>query len=162
MTNIVAKCSKRRAFSIGFVRMQAGLHFEAFYASWISLWDKYYLQKGRQDLCRRPDSEVSNYVRGQCALCDSCELVPAVPSPPPYQLHRDNRHRSHPPHFALTASIPVPQHLSQSKCGGLISPRYCSFRQRTPVRNLFAPLTVCTFAKMTRSRMMLDQGGQSP
>ena len=49
VTTIVAKCSKRSAFSIGFVRMQTGLHFEAFYASWISLWDKYYLQKGGQD-----------------------------------------------------------------------------------------------------------------
>src|SRR5436190_24277619 len=36
-------------------------------------------------------------------LCDSCELAPAVPSLPPCQPHRDNRPRSHPPHFALTA-----------------------------------------------------------
>jgi hypothetical protein len=65
VTTIVARCSKRSAFSIGFGRMPTDLHFEAFYASWISLWDKYYLQKGGQDLCRRPDSEVSNYVQGQ-------------------------------------------------------------------------------------------------
>jgi len=37
MTHMVAKCSKRSTFSIGFVRMKTGLHFEAFYASWISL-----------------------------------------------------------------------------------------------------------------------------
>jgi hypothetical protein len=65
VTTIVAKCSKRRAFSIGFVSMQTGLYFEALYASWISLWDTYSLQKGGQDVCRRPDSEVSNYVQGQ-------------------------------------------------------------------------------------------------
>ncbi|SRR5258708_1991442 len=41
------------------------------------------------------------------AFSDSCELVPAVPSPPPYHLHRNNRPRSHPPHFALTASVPT-------------------------------------------------------
>jgi hypothetical protein len=39
---------------------------------------------------------------------DFCELVPAVPSLPPSQLHRDNRPRSHPPHFASTASVPTP------------------------------------------------------
>lgn len=38
---------------------------------------------------------------------DSCELVPAVPSPPPCQPYRDNRPRSHPPHFASTASFPT-------------------------------------------------------
>ncbi len=37
-----------------------------------------------------------------------CELAPAVPSLPPCQLHRDNRLHSHPPHFALTASMPTP------------------------------------------------------
>jgi hypothetical protein len=37
----------------------------------------------------------------------SCELVPAVPSPPPCQPYRDNRPRSHPPHFASTASLPT-------------------------------------------------------
>ncbi len=36
-----------------------------------------------------------------------CELVPAVPSPPPCHLHRNSRRRSHPPHFALTASMPT-------------------------------------------------------
>src|SRR6266567_759904 len=50
---------------------------------------------------------------------DFCDLPPAVPSPPPYQLHRDNRLRSHPPHFASTASIPTHHLLSRSKCGGL-------------------------------------------
>ena len=39
---------------------------------------------------------------------DFCERVPAVPSLPPSQLHRDNRPRSHPPHFASTASVPTP------------------------------------------------------
>lgn len=50
---------------------------------------------------------------------DSCELAQARPSPPPCQLHRANLLRSHPPHFALTASQPPCHHLSQSKCGGL-------------------------------------------
>src|SRR5271165_4213266 len=38
---------------------------------------------------------------------DSCELTPAVPSPPPCQPCRDNRPRSHPPHFASTAPMPT-------------------------------------------------------
>jgi len=42
-----------------------GPHFEAFYVPWISLEDKYYLQKVGQDLCRRPDSEVNYFVQGQ-------------------------------------------------------------------------------------------------
>ena len=37
----------------------------------------------------------------------SCELVPAVPSPSPCHPFRDNRLRSHPPHFASTASLPT-------------------------------------------------------
>ena len=39
--------------------------------------------------------------------CHSCELVPAVLSPPPCQRHRDNRLRSHPSHLASTASVPT-------------------------------------------------------
>lgn len=58
---------------------------------------------------------------------DPCELAPAVPSPPPYQLHRDNRLRSQPPHFALTATLPPYHHLSQSKCGGLPPPLHRVF-----------------------------------
>ena len=41
----------------------------------------------------------------------SCKLVPAVPSPPPCHLYRNNRPRSQPPHFAstaLTSSAPPP------------------------------------------------------
>src|SRR5260370_25688471 len=38
---------------------------------------------------------------------DSCELVPAVPSPPPCHPCRDNRPRSHSPHFASTAPMPT-------------------------------------------------------
>src|SRR6266699_3637537 len=48
----------------------------------------------------------------------SCELVPAVPSPPPCQLHRNNRPRSHPLHFASTAPPTLP-HLSRAKCRGV-------------------------------------------
>jgi len=43
--------------------MQTGLHFEAFYVSWISLRDKYYPQKGGQDLCQKADSAVNNFVQ---------------------------------------------------------------------------------------------------
>ena len=52
-------------------------------------------------------------------LPDFCDLPPAVPPLPPGPLHRDNRLRSHPPHFASTASIPTHHLLSRSKCGGL-------------------------------------------
>src|SRR5260370_35949786 len=51
--------------------------------------------------------------------CDPCELVPAVPSPPPCQLHRNNRPRSHPPHFASTASLPPHPSPQSSKVRGL-------------------------------------------
>jgi hypothetical protein len=59
--------------------------------------------------------------------CDSCELAQARPSPPPCQPYRANLLRSHPPHFALTASRPPHHHLSQSKCGGLPPPLPCVF-----------------------------------
>ena len=89
--------------------MQTGLHFEAFYASWISLWDKYYLQKGGQDLCRRPDSEVSNYVQGQVATIIPHTVVPVQPlllqeslmvngkavERREYAMFEDLRHRHH-------------------------------------------------------------------
>ena len=45
--------------------LQTGLHFEAFYAPWISLEDKYYLQKGGQDLRQKVDSTAKNFVQGQ-------------------------------------------------------------------------------------------------
>ncbi len=59
----------------------------------------------------------------QCGGADktppvSCELVPAVPAPPPCHLHRNNRLRSHPLHFASTAPL-TPPHLSRSKCSGV-------------------------------------------
>jgi hypothetical protein len=61
-----------------------------------------------------------------------CELPPAVLSPPPCHLHRDNRPRSHPPHFASTV-LTTPNHPSRSKCGGVPQPstvRTCHFAQR--------------------------------
>jgi len=50
-----------------------------------------------------------------------CELVPAVPSPPPCHLHRNSRSRSHPAHFASTAP-PTSPHLSRAKCAGVFPP----------------------------------------
>src|SRR5260370_30306713 len=38
---------------------------------------------------------------------DSCELVPAVPSPPPRNPRRHTRPRSHSPHFASPAPMPT-------------------------------------------------------
>src|SRR5260370_41124271 len=57
---------------------------------------------------------------------DSCELVPAVPSPPPCQPCRDNRPRSHSPHFASTA--PMPTHPP---------PQSLEMRSSTPTRPPF-------------------------
>jgi hypothetical protein len=62
------------------------------------------------------------------AFSDSCELVPAVPSPPPYHLHRNNRPRSHPPHFALTASVPTqPPPQSRRSAEACLHCHYRSF-----------------------------------
>jgi hypothetical protein len=47
--------------------METGLHFEAFYVSWIFQRDTYYLQKGGQDLRQKGDSAVNNFVQGQYA-----------------------------------------------------------------------------------------------
>jgi hypothetical protein len=44
---------------------QTGLHFEAFYASWIFLSDKYYLQKVGQDLRQKGDFAAIINVEGQ-------------------------------------------------------------------------------------------------
>ena len=49
--------------------MQTGLHFEAVYVSWISLEDKQYQQKARQDLRQKVDSAVNYFVQGQSAKC---------------------------------------------------------------------------------------------
>ena len=45
--------------------MQTGLHFEAFYVSWIYVSDKYYMRNVGQDLRRKADSAVSNSVQVQ-------------------------------------------------------------------------------------------------
>jgi len=64
MTDIVAKCLKRKRLLQAGNEVQIGLHFEAVYVSWISLEDKYYLQKAGRDFCRRQDSEVNYFVQG--------------------------------------------------------------------------------------------------
>jgi hypothetical protein len=43
--------------------VQTGLHFEAFYVSWIYVSDKYYMRNVGQDLRRKADSAVSNSVQ---------------------------------------------------------------------------------------------------
>ena len=48
--------------------MQTGLHFEAVYVSWISLEDKYYTQKARQDLRQKVDSAVNYFIQGHKGL----------------------------------------------------------------------------------------------
>jgi|SRR5271157_4810260 len=56
---------------------------------------------------------------------DCCELVPAVLSPPPYQPYQDNRPRSHPPHFASTASLlthPPPQSIEMRRLAPTLPP----------------------------------------
>src|SRR3989440_6739956 len=47
-------------------------------------------------------------VRSGVDKAPSCELTPGSPSPPPCQLHRAIRLRSHPSHFASTASSSLP------------------------------------------------------
>ncbi len=70
-------------------------------------------------------------VRSGVDKAPSCELTPGSPSPPPCQLHRAIRLRSHPSHFASTAPF-TPHHLSRSKCEG-VSPsptaQVCRFAQ---------------------------------
>jgi len=61
----MAKCLKEKCLLQAGDEVQTSLHFEAFYVSWISLEDKYYLQKAGQDFCRRRDSEVNYFVQGQ-------------------------------------------------------------------------------------------------
>ena len=61
----MARCLKRKRLLLAESGLQTGLHFEAFYASWISLEDKYYLQKGGQDLRQKVDSTAKNFVQGQ-------------------------------------------------------------------------------------------------
>src|SRR6266567_3991054 len=60
-------------------------------------------------------------VRSGVDKAPSCELTPGHPSPPPCQLHRATRLRSHPSHFASTAPF-TPHHLSRSKCEGVSPP----------------------------------------
>src|SRR6266700_273130 len=47
-------------------------------------------------------------VRSGVDKAPSCELTPGHPSPPPCQLHRATRLRSHPSHFASTAPFHSP------------------------------------------------------
>ena len=70
-------------------------------------------------------------VRSGVDKAPSCSRQPDSPSPPPCQLHRAIRLRSHPSHFASTAPF-TPHHLSRSKCEG-VSPyptaQVCRFAQ---------------------------------
>ncbi len=65
LTDIVAKHLKRKHLLQTGVRAQTGLHFEAFYVSWICPTKKYFLKQVRQDLCQKVDSAVKNYVQLQ-------------------------------------------------------------------------------------------------
>src|SRR5437899_8372233 len=71
-------------------------------------------------------------VRSGVEKAPSCELTPGSPSPPPCQLHRATRLRSHPSPFASTAPFP-PHHLSRAKGEGVPPPptaQVCRFAQR--------------------------------
>jgi len=61
-------------------------------------------------ICSQMKSRSSVIPASLCLLSLPC--LPWLP-------HRDNRPRSHPPHFALTAPMPTHHLLSQPKCGGL-------------------------------------------
>src|SRR5438876_11029373 len=56
-------------------------------------------------------------VRSGVDNAPSCELTPGSPSPPPCQLHRATRLRSHPWHFASTAlpRSPPPQSIKMPR-----------------------------------------------
>ena len=58
------------------------------------------------------------YVRSGLDKAPSCELMLGSPSPPPCQLHRATQLRSHPLHFASTASphSPPPQSIKMQRC----------------------------------------------
>src|SRR5260221_13118011 len=71
-------------------------------------------------------------VRSGLDKAPSCSRQPGSPSPPPCQLHRATRLRSHPSHFASTAPFP-PHHLSRSKCEGVSPPPGSSLRFPTNI-----------------------------
>jgi len=54
-TNSVAECLMRKQLLQAGDKMQTGLHFEAVYASWISLRKIYFMQEVGQDLRQNPD-----------------------------------------------------------------------------------------------------------
>src|SRR5258708_4361038 len=56
-------------------------------------------------------------VRSGVDKAPSCDLTPGSPSPPPCQLHRATRLRSHPSHFASTAlpRSPPPQSIKMRR-----------------------------------------------
>src|SRR5436190_23439087 len=71
-------------------------------------------------------------VRSGVDKAPSCELTPGRPSPPPCQLHRATRLRSHPSHFASTAPFhsPPPQSIKMRR--GISTPttaQVCRFPQ---------------------------------
>jgi len=66
VTDIVAKYLKRKRLLQTWVRVQTGLHFEAFYVSWIFLVKKYFMKQVRQDLRQKAGFAVSINVQLHC------------------------------------------------------------------------------------------------
>src|SRR2546421_7210163 len=70
----------------------------------------------------------------------SCELTPGHPSPPPCQLHRATRLRSHPSHFASTAPFhsPPPQSITmRRRISTPTTAQVCRFTQTEQSSDLF-------------------------
>jgi hypothetical protein len=70
-------------------------------------------------------------VRSGVDKAPSCELTPGSPSPPPCQLHRATRLRSHPSHFASTAlpRSPPPQSIKMRRRTPTPTAQVCRFTQ---------------------------------
>ena len=79
-------------------------------------------------------------VRSGVDKAPSCELTPGRPSPPPCQLHRATRLRSHPSHFASTAPFhsPPPQSIKMRRCISTpTTAQVCRFTQTEQSSDLF-------------------------
>ena len=91
------------------------------------------------DKCPEPLSPVA----GGCdrsgtdkAPLDSLRAPACCPFPPACHLHQDNRHRSHPAHFASTLPTPA-NRLSRSKCAGVPQPSPIQARWHKPRQEYF-------------------------
>jgi len=76
VTYILTKYLRRKYLFQNIAHEQTVLHFEAFYASWISLRKIYFLKYVGQDLCQNPDFAAIINVEGQLAKAEPIDPIP--------------------------------------------------------------------------------------